>query len=106
MLSQILGGLSLSKGFPKKSENVNVDRTNSRSRCFVDWRSFVGEFGEPASDRKIVIAATDGLRSVQSAEKLQPDVILMDIPMPGLNGIEAAKKIRAFSPRSKIVFLS
>lgn len=49
---------------------------------------------------------TDGLEAVQRAEELQPDLILLDIGLPRLNGIEAARQIRCVSPRSKIVFLS
>lgn len=73
---------------------------------FVNWHSFVAEFLELEGDLKIVAVATEGLQAVQSAETLQPDVILMDINMPEMNGIEAAKKIRVLSPSSKIVFLS
>ena len=50
--------------------------------------------------------ACDGLEAVQKAEEFQPDIIVLDITMPCLNGIEAAKLIRQQSPKSAIVFLT
>jgi DNA-binding NarL/FixJ family response regulator len=55
---------------------------------------------------QIVAEASDGLRAVQKSEELQPDLILLDVGLPTLNGIEAARRIRTLSPNSKILFLS
>jgi CheY-like chemotaxis protein len=55
---------------------------------------------------RLVGEASDGLEAVQKAEKLQPDLILLDIGLPTLNGIEAARRIRKVSPTSKILFAS
>ena len=55
---------------------------------------------------QILGEACDGLEAVQKAEELRPDLILLDIGMPGLNGIQAARSIREAVPQSKIVFLS
>ena len=49
---------------------------------------------------------SDGPEAVQRAEELKPDLILLDIGLPKLNGIEAARRIRQVSPNSKIAFLS
>lgn len=48
----------------------------------------------------------DGLQAVEKARELQPDLILTDIGLPSLNGIEAARRIKRLSPRSKLIFVS
>jgi CheY-like chemotaxis protein len=55
---------------------------------------------------QVIAEAADGSEAVQKAEELKPDLIVLDIGLPKLNGIEAARQIRQLSPRSKIVFLS
>jgi DNA-binding NarL/FixJ family response regulator len=54
----------------------------------------------------IVGEASDGIEAVREAEGLQPDLILLDIGLPSVNGIEAARRIRKLSPDSKIIFVS
>jgi len=54
----------------------------------------------------VVCEAADGEQAVQKAEELQPDLVLMDISLPGISGIEAARRIRRVSPNSRIIFLS
>lgn len=49
---------------------------------------------------------SDGLEAVREAQSLQPDLIMLDIGLPTLNGIEAARRIRKLSPISKIVFVT
>jgi DNA-binding NarL/FixJ family response regulator len=58
------------------------------------------------SKLQIVGEASDGLEAVQKALELTPDLILMDIGLPSLNGIEAARQILKLVPESKILFLS
>ena len=53
-----------------------------------------------------VIQASDGLEAVQKAEELQPDLILLDIGLPNLNGIEVARRVGKLVPSAKILFLS
>ncbi len=48
----------------------------------------------------------DGLQAVEKTQELSPDLILLDIGLPSLNGIEAARQILKFVPQSKIIFLT
>jgi two-component system, NarL family, nitrate/nitrite response regulator NarL len=54
----------------------------------------------------LVGEATDGEGAVKKAQELRPDVILLDITLPGINGIQAATNIHAVSPESRIIFVS
>ena len=54
----------------------------------------------------VIGEASDGLQAVQRAQELQPDLILLDLSLPKLNGMEAGRRIRKISPHSKILFLS
>jgi len=54
----------------------------------------------------ILAEASDGLEAVAKARRLQPDVVLLDVQMPNLNGLAAAVQIRSTAPNSKILFLS
>ena len=55
---------------------------------------------------QIISEVSDGLEAVQKALELQPALIVLDIALPSLNGIEAARRIRKISPKSTILFLS
>jgi CheY-like chemotaxis protein len=57
-------------------------------------------------DSQIVGEASDGSEAVRKAVELKPDLIVLDIDLPALNGIEAAQQIRERAPNSKIIFLS
>jgi len=57
-------------------------------------------------DMEIVGEAQDGRQSMQEAQRLQPDIILMDITMPDMNGIEATKQIKKLLPEIKILILT
>jgi DNA-binding NarL/FixJ family response regulator len=55
---------------------------------------------------EICAEARTGFEAVSKAEKLLPDIAILDIAMPGLNGLDAARKIRKVSPRTEILVLS
>lgn len=55
---------------------------------------------------QVTCEVLDGPEAVHKAEELKPDLILLDIGLPTLNGIEAARQIRKLAPESKIIFLS
>jgi len=61
---------------------------------------------ERNTDFKIVGRAGDGLSAVRLAAELFPDIVIMDISMPGLNGIEATRRILAANPKRKVIALS
>jgi DNA-binding NarL/FixJ family response regulator len=59
---------------------------------------------EPSLD--VVCQSETGEDAVRKAEELRPDLIVLDIGLPGISGIEAARQIRQKSPTSEIIFLS
>src|SRR5437867_3810669 len=61
---------------------------------------------EAEEDMSVVGEAENGRQAVQMAKRLQPDVVVMDIGMPSLNGLEATRQISKESPKSKVVILS
>jgi two-component system response regulator NreC len=61
---------------------------------------------EAEPDFAIIGEAGDGLESVRLVENLQPDVLILDLMMPGLSGLEALRIIRKRSPRTRVVVLS
>ena len=73
---------------------------------FAPWRRFVVPTLRENHNLRVVGVASDGLEAVLKAEELQPDLILLDIGLPTINGIEAARRIRRVAPKSKILFLS
>jgi DNA-binding NarL/FixJ family response regulator len=70
------------------------------------WRRRVGAALRTDRRWQIVGEASDGLEAVEKAGVLKPDLILLDIGLPTLTGIEAARRIRALDPAARIVFLS
>ena len=55
---------------------------------------------------RLVAATTDGQRALESSHRLDPDVVVLDITMPGLNGFQVARELKRTGSRAKIVFLS
>ena len=73
---------------------------------YEPWRRFVSTTLQKQPELQVIGEAVDGLEAVQKARQLQPDLILLDIGLPTLDGIEAARRILELSPKSKILFIS
>ena len=73
---------------------------------FEPFRRVVSAIVQARPEWQIVGEACDGSEAVQMTRHLLPDIVVLDIGMPVLNGIEAAKRIRQDSPTSKIIFLT
>lgn len=73
---------------------------------YKPWQTLVVSLLKQEPSLSIVGEASDGLEAVLMAEQLQPDLILLDIGLPHLTGLEAARRIRKVSPSSKIIFVS
>lgn len=73
---------------------------------YEPFRRFVCSALRRIPDVEIIGEASDGLSAVQKSEALQPDLIVLDMGLPGLNGIEVARRIRKLSPESKMLFVS
>jgi DNA-binding NarL/FixJ family response regulator len=85
-------------------------KTSGISIVVVDdyqpWRDYVRSILPQWLDCPVITEARDGLEAVHRAEELQPDLILLDVGLPEMNGIEAARCIREASPHSIILFVS
>ena len=70
------------------------------------WRETMCSMLEDYVDCEVICVAEDGIEAVRKATELKPELILLDLNLPCLNGIEAAKLIAQFSPASAILFVS
>jgi DNA-binding NarL/FixJ family response regulator len=70
------------------------------------WRGFVLRYFEAKTRYKIIGVAVNGLEAIQKVHELRPDLVLMDINLPGINGIEATRQICKIYPGCKVVFMS
>src|SRR3954462_15681624 len=72
---------------------------------YMPFQSFICSTLATRINLQVICQVCDGLEAVHQAKELQPDLILLDIGLPTLDGLEAARQIRKFS-KAKIIFLS
>jgi DNA-binding NarL/FixJ family response regulator len=61
---------------------------------------------EQRADFQVIGQASNGLEAIEKAQALQPDLILLDVGLPNVNGLEAARHVRKLAPHAKILFIS
>ena len=70
------------------------------------WRRYVVLALAAKSEYQIVAEAENGMTAIHKAKEHQPDLVILDIGLPDLSGIEVARRISLLSPKTRIVFLS
>lgn len=84
--------------------------TSSNRVLVVDdyepWLNFATKTLRGKLELRVIGEASDGLEAVRKAQVLQPDLILLDIGLPTINGIQAARRILQHAPKTKILFVS
>ena len=73
---------------------------------YAPWRLFVSLALAVKSGVQIVGEAQDGLTAIQKASEIMPDVVILDIGLPDMSGIEVAQRILEMAPKTRIVFLT
>ena len=109
MISLILPTSQLVNRQAGCQEKGRLDTLNIRILVVDDYepfRCFISSTLATQPRLRVISEASDGLEAVQKAHDLRPDLILLDIGLPHLNGIQAARRIRKLSPDSKILFVS
>src|ERR1700750_3114038 len=73
----------------------------------AQWRRYLsGVLQQASSEWEVIGEGADGVEAVRQADALAPDLILLDLGLPGMNGIEAARQILSRRPSARILFLS
>jgi DNA-binding NarL/FixJ family response regulator len=94
----------------EKIDNGECVATSATRVLVVDdyepFRRFLLSKLASGPELQVIGEVSDGLLAVQKTEEFRPDLILLDIGLPTLNGIEAARRIRNLSPKTKIIFVS
>ena len=73
---------------------------------YEPWRRCVTSLLCKCPEYQIISEVADGLEAVQKTHELSPDLVLLDLSLPKLNGLEAANRIRDIAPSTKIVFVT
>jgi DNA-binding NarL/FixJ family response regulator len=73
---------------------------------FDPFRELIVSMINSVPDLQVIGEVADGQLAFEKAQELKPDLVLMDIGLPGLNGIESARRIHELLPESRILFVS
>lgn len=73
---------------------------------YEPWRRFIASTLQKRPELQIVGEGADGVEAIEKTQELQPDLILLDIGLPKLNGIKAALRIRECAPKARILFFT
>src|SRR5206468_6573743 len=73
---------------------------------FEPWRKSVSKILQSRAGTTIAGEAADGIEAVRKAQELKPDLILLDIGLPGIDGLDAGRTIKRLVPDTHIIFLS
>jgi DNA-binding NarL/FixJ family response regulator len=104
-----IGGSQYSRGPENSTDSFNPNTLLMNPRILLadDQEDMLQTVVHALADRfQIVGVARNGRRAVELAAERLPDVVILDISMPTLNGIEAACQVKALGLRSKVIFLS
>jgi DNA-binding NarL/FixJ family response regulator len=107
----MVSGLGLSVEAVKQSSEKLELRTSRTVRVLLvddyePWRRFVCSAFCRKPELEIIGEVADGLDAVLKAQELQPDLILLDVGLPTLNGIQTARELRKTCPARRILFVS
>ena len=101
------GTVALVRVAPAEDDRVSSDRTALRVLLADDHSEMLKAASSVLRETCDVVATvSDGLQAVEEALRLDPDVVVLDITMPGLDGFQAARELRRRGSQAKIVFLS
>ena len=73
---------------------------------YAPWRHYITSRLQKQPELQIVGEVSDGLEAIEQTAKLQPDLILLDIGLPNVSGIEVVRRIRELAPKSKVLIVS
>ena len=110
----VVRGVVISGSKPLDAARDDEDQTEAFLRRirilladdYEPWRRCVSSLFVRHPEWQIVAEVSDGLEAVQKATELEPDLVLLDLNLPKLNGIEAANRIRTSTPHTKILFIT
>ncbi len=86
----------------KKQEKVRLMIVDDRSQIRDELKTFL----ELSGEIEVIVDAADGAEAIRLAQALTPDVIVMDIQMPGVDGLEATRKIKSGPTNPAIIILT